>query len=210
MSTSQIQRFVSGYINQINDAAIGDQPAPPFGPSPFAGQLGKVIDLDSDNLRANPAVGTVYGGSFQYVQMKANATANPVVGQLVFWDPDVVNNEYVVTTLESGSADNAIFVAGVVLSNVWTPGNYSVIQIDGPTFVKFRGTLTSAGAIGSRVYAAGVGAGVDNGFADVLSSSNPALVSDVSLMQGRYVGSAIQAPTNAGLKLVNVDLKNYR
>lgn len=210
MMHSPILRLTAGAINKINDAVVG-MPAAPSGPgtSKFQGQLGQGIWLDDANILYNSAMGTVYGGHFRYVRLAAAATA-VVVGQLVFWDISVADNLFQVTTSEAGSTDGAMFRAGVVLNSGWTAGNYGVIQDVGPTFVKFRAALTSAGAAGSRVYAAAAGAGADNGFADVLSSANPALFSDVSLMQGRYIGNAVQAPTNGGLKLVNVNFNNVR
>ena len=75
--------------------------------------------------------------------------------------------------------------------------------------VKFRGTLTAAGAVGSRCFAAAAG-GADLGFADVIDSANPTLFSDVSKMLGRYLGIAEEAPTNRGLKRVYLKLNNPR
>jgi hypothetical protein len=210
MYHSAILRMTAGAINKINDAVIG-MPAAPLGPgiSKFQGQLGAGTWLDDANILYDSTMGTVFGGHFRYVRLAAGATA-VVVGQNVFWDISVADNLFQVTTSEAGSTDGAMFRAGVVLNSGWTPGNYSVIQDVGPTFLKFRGVLTSAGAVGSRVYAAAVGAGVDNGFSDVLSSANPTLFSDVSLMQGRYIGKAVQAPVGAGLKLVYQNADNIR
>lgn len=207
---SQIQNIgASGYINQVNDAVVGMPTAPGgTGASRFAGQLGQRIQLSDNMLKYLSSVGVVYGGEFQYVRLAA-AAAVPVVGQIVFWDISVADSLYQVTTSESGSSDAGMFAAGIILSTALTPGYYTYIQRLGPTFVQFRGTLTSVGAAGSRVYAAAAG-GADLGFADVLSSANPTLFSDVSLMQGRYLGTAVQAPTNGGLDLVNLDIQIIR
>lgn len=213
MYNTMIQRITAGAINKVNDAVIG-MPAAPLGlgVSKFAGQLGNGIYFDDSNILFDSTMGTVYGGHFRYVRLAAAATAPNTVGQLVFWDTvaNAADNLYQVTTAENGTTDLAMNCAGIVLNSGWTPGNYSFIQDFGPTFVKFRGTLTAAGAIGSRVFCAAVGAGVDLGEADVIDSANPALFSDVSKMMGRYIGVAIDAPTNNGLKRVYVNFHNLR
>lgn len=203
MPTSQIVQVSTGFINTVNDAVVGMPTAPGgLGLSKFAGQLGRRVEFEDADVHYSSTMGTVYGGGFQYVRLSASATA-VVVGQIVFWDYTVADNLYQVTTSEAGSTDGAVFRAGIVLNSGWTAGNYSWIQYQGHTFIKFRGALTTAGTVGSRVLAAAVGAGVDNGFADVIDSANPTQFGDVSKMMGRYIGTAIQQPTNGGLKLVN-------
>jgi hypothetical protein len=214
MSMELIQRLASGYINQFNDSLAGGgggNIGPQVGLAP--GQLGKILELDDSELIFNSAIGTVKGGGFRYVQLSSDSTANPVPGQIVFWNPNATSadNLYVVTTLESGTTPGAQYRAGIVLSSTWTVGNFSVIQTWGPTFVQFRAVLTHAPAgIGEAVYAAAAGAGADNGFADCLSTADPADFSDVTLLQNRYLGPSIQLPTNGGLKLVNLQRQNER
>ena len=210
MSYSDIIRMGSGAINTVNDTVVGGVPnLPSTTTSMVSGQLGKEIDLDDSQLIYDSTMGTVFGGTFRYVRLSASASA-VVVGQIVFWDISVADNLYQVTTSEAGSTTGAQFQAGIVLNSDWDAGNYSFIQTVGPTDVKFRTTLTSAGAVGMGVYCAAAGAGVDNGFADCISSANPTLFSDVVLMQNRWIGAAIELPTNGGLTLVNVNLKNRR
>ena len=210
MSYSDVIRISSGEINTVNDTVIGGVPATPSTTtSMVGGQLGKEIDLDDSQLIYDSSMGIVFGGVFRYVRLAAAATA-VVVGQLVFWDISVADNLFQVTTSEAGSTTGAQFMAGIVLNSDWDAGNYSFIQTLGPTDVKFRAALTSAAAIGMAVYAAAVGAGADNGFADTISSANPTLFSDVALMQNRYIGAAIELPVNGGLTLVNVNLRNRR
>jgi hypothetical protein len=133
------------------------------------------------------------------VKLAAGATSNPAVGQIVFWDDAVDADQYQVTTVENASsADNAVQIAGIVLSSTWTAGNYSLIQTVGMVNVKFRAVLTSAGALGSAVFAAGAGAGADNGLADVLSSAVAVDFADVSLMQRRFLGTAIYTAPAGG------------
>ncbi len=211
MSQSAILRVSSGAINAVNDAVIG-QPSASQGPATtrFAGQLGKILELDDDDLVYDATIGTVYGGLFQYVRLAVGATA-VVAGQIVFWDPDVAAAAYQVTTSEAGSTTGACFRAGIVLNPSWEDGNYSLIQIAGPTDVKFIATITGTPAIGSPVYCAAKGAGSDNGLADVLAgSSDPTDFTDVGLLQARYLGTALELPTNGGVTLVNVNLVNAR
>lgn len=210
MSESNVIRISSGAINTVNDTVIGNYPVGTNeSQSAVQGQLGKQVVLDDSQLIADSAMGTVYGGMFQYVRLAAAASA-VVVGQIVFWDISVADNLFQVTTSEAGSTPGAQFRAGIVLNSDWEAGNYSFIQIMGPTFVQFRAALTVAGAVGSACYCAAAGAGVDNGFADVIGTADPATFGDVSLMQTRYLGAAIQAPTNGGLKLVNINFQNLK
>lgn len=208
---SQIQRM-NGPINAVNDSVIAGQPA--FGNSStvskVAGQLGKSIQFDDSNVIFDAAVGTVYGGRFQYVRLSAGS-AEPALGQLVFWDVSVAVNLYQVTTLESGTVPGAQFMAGVVLNPDWTPGNYSYIQTLGLVDVKFRAALTAAPAgVGQAVYAAAAGAGADNGLADTIGSADPTDFQDVSLMANRYLGTAWELPVNGGTTLVFFNPRNRR
>jgi hypothetical protein len=208
---SPVVRLTTGFIDTINDTVIGGKPA--FGTSitdsMVAGQLGQGFWLDDSALQWSSAT-PGFGGHFRYVKLNASAVA-VVRGQLVFWSTIAVaaNNLYEVTTLESGTTDTAMNHAGIVLNPGWSAGKYSVIQDVGLVYTKFRTTLTSAGAIGSRVYAAAAG-GADLGLADVIDSANPTLFSDVSKMMGRFLGVAQDAPTNGGLKRVYIDINRLR
>src|ERR1022692_839541 len=105
---SQIMNIASGNVNVVNDGAIGMSVVPQgTGLSPYGGQLGKTITLDDSMLKFKSAVGTVYGGDFQYVRLAAAAAAT-VLGQIVFWDVGVADNLYQVTTSETESTDAAV------------------------------------------------------------------------------------------------------
>ena len=174
-------------------------------------KLVKVMSSDRNDsqLFFSSAVGTVFGGRFRYVKLASGATA-VVRGQIVFWDISVADNLYQVTTSEAGSTPGAELRAGIVLNPNWGAGKYSFIQDCGPTYIKFRGTLTGTPNVGVACYCAAAGAGTDNGLADVLAGSGNTTFSDVGLMQNRYLGSAIEAPTAGGVKLVNLNLMNVR
>lgn len=121
MMLSQILRLPSGYIDNVNDAVIGQAGGPtPAGASKFAGQLGMEIELRQDMMKLkNPAV-PVAAGLFQYVRLAA-AASSPAVGATVNWDATVDRRLYQVTTA-AGTA------AGTVLTPNVTPGNYTLIQ----------------------------------------------------------------------------------
>jgi hypothetical protein len=208
---SPIIRLTTGNIDTINDVVVAGAPA--FGTSTtvsmLAGQLGQGFWLDDSAIQYASST-AVYGGHFRYVRLSSAATTLPVRGQIVFWDLTsvAVDNLYQVTTLESGSTTGALFAAGIVLNGTtWAKNNYSVIQDVGPCYVQFRGTLTgAASAFGAGVFCAGAGAGVDNGFADVQTQSTS--ITDVMLQ--RFLGTAIDAPTNGSLSRVYLRFGNVR
>ena len=212
MSLSQIIQVSSGLINVVNDPVPGLPVVPQgTGISPFQGQIGKVLNLDQSNVKFDSSVGTVYEGLFQYVKLGPNATANPVVGSVVFWDLDEDPADFAVTTEEDagGTTDAAVMIAGIVLSEEWSVGYYSFIQVVGLVNVQMRAALTSAGAVGAAIYTAAAG-GAANGLADVIDSANPALFSDVTKLQRRFLGVANGLPANGSLTLVDLGFQRFR
>lgn len=209
---SPIVRLTTGFIDNINDTVVGGGGGGTGagGSAKTAGQLGQGFWLDDSILQWNSATAG-FGGHFRYVRLSSASVAPLERGQIVFWDVTVADNLYQVTTSEAGTTPGAMLRAGIVLNASWTPGNYSVIQDVGPCYVQFRAALTAVpSGVGCGVYCAAAGAGVDNGEADVLANANPATWSDVSIFQGRYLGTAITLPVNGGLTLVDLDFKNIR
>lgn len=200
MAQSQIVQIPSGYLNVVNNAVIGQQTAPQFGGSEYSGQLGKWWDLDADNIRFNSAVGTLYGGRFQYVQLSADS-AVPVIGQMLFWDTTVARSLFRVTTSPTLSSDDAgMMKAGICLSASLTPGYYTVMQIpgnSGQVVVKFRASLTASGAIGSRVYVSDQ-TNTDKGLMDVLTTDA------TSIVNARYIGTAVGIPVGGATGVVDI------
>lgn len=205
---SQIIRITTGLLNTVNDTVIGGQ-AGITGISKFGGQLGKTVTFTPDMIAAmfDSAVGTLYGGRFRYVKMRAADDDSPALtpGKLLFWDTTVASwyGAYQVTRDENlSSADNAVAIAGVYLGG-FEPGNYGFIQELGKVPVRFRSVLTAAGAIGSRIYAAGAGdVGDDQGTADVLTADS------TSLANKRQLGWADAAPVAGALANVILDFTN--
>lgn len=199
---SQIVRVTTGRLNTVNDSVIGGE-ASIGSRSRYAGQLGKHLWVGPDQITSlySSTIGTLYGGRYRYVRMRTEDDDSPAVqvGQILFWDTTLTNWQtlFQVTRDENlSSVDNAVMIAGIYLGG-FTGGNYGFIQDLGMVPVKFRAVLTTAGAIGSRAYAAGTGdVGSDQGTADVLTTDS------TSLANARYLGNAVTAP--AGLSLTAV------
>ena len=205
---SPIIRISSGFLNTVNDTVIANQ-ATLGTRSRYSGQLGKCLFVSHDQIAAltNTTIGTLYGGGFQYVRRRATDDASPSLGagKIAFWDTTLTNWQdfFQVTTDENlSSSSNAVMIAGIFINNI-EPGHYGFIQWVGEVFVRFRSVLTTAGAIGSPVYAAGAGdVGLDQGTADVLTTDSTALANE------RFLGRAVVAPTASGLKQVQLGLGN--
>lgn len=207
---SPIIRISTGFLNTVNDTVIANQ-ATLGSRSRYAGQLGKNLCVSQDQIAAltNTSIGTLYGGIYQYVRRRSTDDSSPALGRgkIAFWDTTVTGfpGTFQVTTDENlSSADNAVMIAGIFINNI-EPGHYGFIQWLGECYVRFRSVLTSAGAIGSRCYAAGAGdVGLDQGTADVLATDS------TSLANARYLGNAFEAPTASGLTRVFLDLSRNR
>lgn len=199
---SIIQRLSAGAIN----AGSGDQyiagTGAAFGPttSHTLGQLGRRLWIPPDQLVYKSSVGTLYGGGYRYVRLRS-ADSAPAIGQIAFWDTTVTNwqTAFQVTTDETlSSSAYGVLVAGIFI-NIITPGYYWFVQDAGMVPVKFAAALTGTPAIGNAVYVKG-----DNSAtADVLEGSLSApTVTDIALMQQRYLGTAIVLPVAGELKAV--------
>lgn len=205
---SQIIRITTGRLNTVNDTVIGGDPS--IGSrSRYAGQLGKHFWAGPDQITSmyDSSVGTLYGGRYRYVRMRDGDDDSPAVGvgQILFWDTTLTDWQtlYQVTRDENlSSSDNAVFIAGIYLGG-FTGGHYGFIQDLGMVKVRFRSVLTTAGAIGSRAYAAGAGdLGTDQGTADVLTTDS------TSLANARYLGNAVTAPSGGSLTQVLLGFHN--
>ena len=199
---SPIIRISTGFLNTVNDTVIGNDPS--IGSrSRVSGQLGKNVFFSHEQIASvtNTTIGTLYGGAYQYVRRRSTDDNSPSLGpgKIAFWDTTVTNwqDAFQVTTDENlSSSQNAIMRAGIFIGNI-EPGNYGFIQWLGEVYVRFRSVLTTAGAIGSPVYAAGAGdTGLDQGTADVITTDSTSLANE------KWLGWALEAPTASGLKRV--------
>jgi hypothetical protein len=151
--SNQSPRTVTTFMNQ--SGRVGD-PAPgvPLSTAQvsgsivqsYAGMLGQKLTLSNAEAttEADPSVGPLYGGIYQYVRFLATSVASPVRGQLVYWSD---RTNYVVTP--DYAAALAGQIAGVALNGT-AKGNYDWIQIAGDAMVRF-GTITGAGTIGDQI-----------------------------------------------------------
>lgn len=199
---SPIIRISTGFLNTVNDDVIANQ-AGLGSLSKFAGQLGKQLYVSQEQIAQlmNTSIGTLYGGRYRYVRRRATDDSSPALGagKIAFWDTTLTNWQtlFQVTTDENLSSNsNAVMRAGIFINNI-EPGNYGFIQDLGEVYVRFRAVLTTAGAIGSPVYAAGAGdTGLDQGTLDVLTTDSTALANE------RFMGFAVEAPAAAALKRI--------
>ncbi len=204
---SPIIRVTTGRLNTVNDDVIGGAQSI-GGRSRFAGMLGKHLWLAPEQIdnMYDSSVGTLYGGRFRYVRLRAGDATSPSlsVGQILFWDTTLTNwqTRYQVTRDADLSSPtlNAIFIAGIYLGTL-AAGNYGFIQDLGMVPIQFRGTLTVAGVIGSLCYAAD-SAGADEGDADVLAADA------VAVANQRFLGAAVTAPSNGSLTPVLLNFQN--
>lgn len=206
--SSQILRLTDARLNKVNDSLIGQPVNAGTGANRYAGQLGQEIILGPDEIRFDSVTGTLYGGIYKYVRFASGATASPAVGLIAFWDISVAEDLYQVTNDESGTP-GANLIAGITINAV-TKGNYGFIQVAGKATVQFRTTLTSVAGIGSGVVAAGAGAGADVATADVLEGAGNPTFAQMSNFSKRWLGVAETAPTNGGLKIVNLQFARNR
>jgi len=199
---SPIIRISTGFLNTVNETVIANE-AGITGASKFRGQLGKSVFFSQDQIATmtSTAIGTLYAGAYQYVKRRAADDASPVLapGKIAFWDTTATgwNSAFQVTTdTNLSSSANAIMRAGIFIGNI-TPGSYGFIQWLGQVNIRFRSVLTTAGAIGSPVYAADTAdTGLDQGTADVLTTDSTSVANE------RFLGWALEAPSASGLKSV--------
>lgn len=129
-------------VNPHQDAAwvsTGD-PTTVNEATPYSlGQLGTVVYMKNSTL-INVGLGPKI---YQYVKLKAAATAG--VGFRVIWDD---YDNYVVTTVGTGTAVNFGKFAGVTPSATLSAGNYGFIQVGGvaPVLID-SGTTPVVGAL---------------------------------------------------------------
>jgi hypothetical protein len=204
--------FIGGaqFLNDVADTVSSGQPdAMGVLPGNYAGggvNQGDYLRLNNAEALAlsDTAVGTLYNGIYRRVLFKSGITGAGNTGfqrgQIVFWDLVTANaDEYQVTNVE---ATDPQCIAGIVINandTVAAPlsGKYGWIQVAGIATVKFIATVTDTTQFDS-VYWAKAGAGADNAKADALAAATAV----TTLIQAKFLGVAIEAPANGGLKKV--------
>lgn len=195
---SPIVRIPSGYLNATDDLYPGGGTAQ----NKFGGQLGKQITIDSAQAAqlSKSSIGTLYAGTYQYVKLKAGATA-PVRGAAVFWDNAVAASTFQVVQIESSTTLTAASMAGVVLNTV-TAGNYFWIQTAGIATCKFVSSITGTAATGRPVFISIAGT-TSIGLFDVLDDL---VLSAGARFLERFVGWAVTVPVATELDQVQLTL----
>lgn len=194
--------FIPGnYLNTVNvNNFFGAQDA--YGNLfPTGLTLGKVIqigDLTAQNLDNPASPNTLFGGSYQFIQVDSGATATNVqAGRIAFLKLDVgpaegVQPEVGFVNMVVTSQDKAIsnnLIAGVFI-NAITPGNFGFIFVgQGRVEANYASALTAGQAIGDPV---GVKATSGGLWDDMGTTVSNALV----------LGYAVVAPTVNGTSAV--------
>lgn len=152
LGANQHPRITTTYLNQLN--RHGD-PAPGVPVStaqasgsivqPYDGFTGGKLTITGPWAKqfADPAVGPLYGGVFQYVQFDRLMTGPATPGATCFW---LDEGRYIVTTI--WNAATAFKPAGVIINAVY-PGYWDFIQIAGIAMALFSPTAT--GTLGGGV-----------------------------------------------------------
>jgi len=188
---SSIIRVSTGLLNTVNDTVIANQSGI-TGQSKFGGQLGKLLAVSQEQigLMFSAAVGTLYGGVYQYVKLATDlGTPAPEVGQMLFWDTSAGIGSFVVT--DTKDETNTPTPAGVYIGGP-DAGNYGFIFKAGLCYLLF-GALTAGAATGQGIVVTAAG------LADNNTPVNPI-----------YVGWAYDLPVALSLKRVNVDFMTLR
>lgn len=194
----QIFRSTRPAFNDVNDVYPAQSTPTASGSlTQYAEQLGARVWLDGSALgvKYDSAIGTLYGGEYQYVQF-FNGTTAPAVGLPTAWAWDQANTafESYIVTCDMNSALRTGRFAGFCLNAV-TKGQYGWIQVSGKC-TGLTGTLTAATpADGDMLIIASATGLVD----DLTQTTQPTMA-----QLKAAIGTAIGAPTSAALVLILV------
>lgn len=196
--------FMGGtpYLNNQNDSTAEAQTDVyglgfRYGGGLNGGDYFRLTDTEALALSLT-TTGTLKGGVYRRVRVAGGTFKR---GQIVFWDLTASVPYAQVTNTEPTGVS---LIAGVIINADASPtaNNWAWIQTEGWATCLFRGTITKAGAIGDAIYAAAQGAGADNATVDNLADATTL----TSVQLRHFVGIAIEAPANGGLKLVQLKL----
>lgn len=184
-NSTGILKLTQRFLNDINDAYPGVTTNGYSGqPNQYQGQVGTTLTLNAGRAAdlSDTTVGTLYEGTYQYVQFYVSQSGTTVKNGPVYWqDPD---NFIVTADVPAGFlgyAGNAI--------NVVTKGNYGFIQIEGKANCQpLDNTTKGTPAIGDVMVCATIGRydDVDDPYA-------------TAALAGAVAGQWIQAPADATL-----------
>ena len=149
MLTKQAILLTAIDLNLVNDTvqggaifALPSGVQPPAWSQTLPGDRIVLDDVSAFGL-SSTAIGTLYGGVYEYVQTLATATAAPARGTLAFWLPSSMPPNttlaYQVTSDVSQTLLPA-YIAGVFINAV-TKGDYRSVQVAGIASVLFDNSL---------------------------------------------------------------------
>ncbi len=162
------------------------------------GQLGKIISLN-DVLAAKlslAATGTLYAGLYQFVQFKTTSTNSHIRGGALIWN-DRAN--FIVTPDATAITEGDFAGVGLMVN---TKGNYGWIQIAGKASVKFRATVTS-NLVSDLILQL-----TTTQTFDAIADATGSYISGGTKGLKNIVGVALEAPADAGVKLISLRLLN--
>jgi hypothetical protein len=208
--------FIGGaqYLNKVADSVANGQPdAMGLLPGAYAGgglTIGDYLRLNNAEALAlsDTTVGTLYGGVYRRVLLKAGITGGGNTGfkrgQIVFWDSPLITSgadQYQVTNVEATDAD---LIAGIIINATDTAtlplsGKYVWIQTAGVAMVQYRASVTAKTQFVDVIWGK-LGAGADNGTADALALATA--ITGTFLVS--YIGIAVITPTDGGITAVQL------
>lgn len=206
--------FIGGaqFLNDVADSSISGQPdamgvlnTVAYGGGLTQGDYLRLSDAEALAL-SDTAVGTLYGGIYRRVLLKAGITGGGNTGfrrgSIVFWDLVTSGADpYQVTNVE---ATDPQLIAGVVInandsSTAPLSGKYVWIQVAGLATGLYRGTVTAATQFVDVIWAK-AGAGADNALFDALALATAITGTFLTA----YMGIAVETPVNASLKKIQL------
>ncbi len=183
-NSTGIVRLTTPYLNTINDAYPGVTTNGYSGqPNQYQGQVGTTVTLNAAQAlkRSDTTVGTLYGGTYQYVQFYTSQSGTTVKGGPVYWQD--ADNYIVTADVPTGAPG----FAGVAIS-VPTKGNYAWILIEGKCQCQpLDNTTKTTPAIGDTMVTSTIGRFDDLADATAFDGTNQKLIA----------GQWIEAPADA-------------
>ena len=185
-------------LNDVNDVyPFQSTPTASGSTTQYAAALGSRIWEDGSpiGVRYDSAVGTLYGGEYQYVQSFLTSTASPAVGVPAVWAYDQASGcfESYIVSPDGNNAIRTGRFAGVYI-NAITKGYYGWIQVSGKATVLFKTGLTAATPADGDMVVLDSGTGLAD---DPTQTTQPTWAAIKAA-----IGTAIGAPVSATKCLV--------
>src|SRR6266436_2892669 len=147
----QIDRLVSSSLNSgSGDPTPGQSVSSGTGQSSYGGNVGSRVYLGAAEIRSAAAIGTLFGGVYQYVFMTFT-TKQPARGNFVFWDLAVGESVYQVNGDAKPSTAVPTLAAGVVLQTLVTLNTFAWMQIGRRASILFDSAALTAAVAGNLV-----------------------------------------------------------